>query len=79
MKLKSLNNALSMVGDSILANEPPSLLPRGTTLDLTKTDDQRIRELAFHFYEERGRVDGHALDDWLKAEVILRQRAPLAA
>ena len=27
-----------------------------------------IARLAYHFYETRGRQDGHALDDWLSAE-----------
>lgn len=37
----------------------PSLLRNGTTLDLTIREEQRIRELAFQFYQERGRADGH--------------------
>ncbi|MEK9140205.1 MAG: DUF2934 domain-containing protein [Nitrospirota bacterium] len=28
----------------------------------------RIAELAYGLYEQRGRRDGHALDDWLEAE-----------
>ena len=27
-----------------------------------------IAERAYHFYEQRGRQEGHALDDWLLAE-----------
>ncbi len=27
-----------------------------------------IARLAYHFYEMRGRRDGHDLDDWLSAE-----------
>jgi hypothetical protein len=27
-----------------------------------------IARLAYEFYEERGRVDGHDLEDWLAAE-----------
>jgi hypothetical protein len=30
--------------------------------------EQRIRVRAHELYEQRGRVDGFALDDWLKAE-----------
>lgn len=29
---------------------------------------ERIRHLAYELYEQRGREDGHDLDDWLKAE-----------
>ena len=32
----------------------------------------RIARLAYQFYEERGRQDGHDLDDWLRAEGRLR-------
>lgn len=28
----------------------------------------RIAVLAFHLYEQRGRQDGHDVEDWLKAE-----------
>lgn len=30
--------------------------------------EERIRRRAYEFYEQRGRVDGFALDDWLQAE-----------
>jgi hypothetical protein len=30
--------------------------------------EERIRRCAYQLYVERGRVDGFALDDWLKAE-----------
>lgn len=30
--------------------------------------EHRIRLRAFDLFLQRGRVDGHALDDWLKAE-----------
>jgi hypothetical protein len=30
--------------------------------------EERIRRRAYNLYEQRGRVDGFALDDWLKAE-----------
>lgn len=37
-------------------------------------DAQReaIRRLAQQNYEKRGRVPGHALDDWLKAERMVK-------
>jgi Protein of unknown function (DUF2934) len=28
----------------------------------------QIRQRAFELYQERGREDGHELDDWLRAE-----------
>jgi len=30
--------------------------------------EEQIRRRAYELYEQRGRVDGHALDDWLQAE-----------
>jgi hypothetical protein len=30
--------------------------------------EQRIRQRAYQLYEQRGRTDGHDLDDWLRAE-----------
>ena len=41
--------------------------------DLKKTEDggelqNQIRARAYQLYEQRGRDDGHDLDDWLQAE-----------
>ena len=46
--------------------------------DLQKTDgggelQDQIRARAFQLYEQRGRDDGHDLDDWLQAEAELSQ------
>jgi hypothetical protein len=48
--------------------------PRSAT-DLGQQDDDeaRIEKLAYQIYEERGRTDGFALDDWLEAEALIRQ------
>ncbi len=36
--------------------------------------EEAIRVRAYQFFEERGRVHGHAQDDWLRAEQeVLRQ------
>jgi hypothetical protein len=34
--------------------------------------EEQIRELAFKLYEQRGRQDGHDVEDWLEAEAIIR-------
>jgi hypothetical protein len=34
-------------------------------------DEDAVRRLAYAYYEERGRVDGYHLDDWLRAEAEL--------
>jgi hypothetical protein len=38
-----------------------------------------VAEVAYRRYEERGRVDGYALDDWLEAETIVCLYHKLAA
>jgi hypothetical protein len=40
-----------------------------------------IRRCAYELYERRGRVDGHALEDWAQAEaeVLDSERRPAAA
>jgi hypothetical protein len=36
-------------------------------------DQNEIARRAYRLYEERGRVPGHDLDDWLAAEEALRE------
>jgi uncharacterized protein YcfJ len=36
---------------------------------------ETIATQAYYFWEDRGRFDGHALDDWLQAESLLQARA----
>ncbi len=44
------------------------------------TIEDSIRAKAFQLYEERGRIDGHAEEDWLQAECdILSQQAGKAS
>ena len=40
---------------------------------------ERIRVRANELYEQRGKRDGHALDDWLQAEAELTERRSLLA
>ena len=41
--------------------------------------EERIRLRAYELYEQRGRRDGHALEDWLQAEAELMERKALRA
>jgi hypothetical protein len=41
--------------------------------------EERIRLRAYELYEQRGRRDGHAVEDWLRAEAELRGRKSLRA
>ena len=40
---------------------------------------QEVARVAYELYEQRGRVDGYDLDDWLKAESIVRQQQALGS
>jgi DUF2934 family protein len=48
--------------------KPRSREPRLRKPDLSNDIEKRIRQRAHELYEQRGRVDGFALDDWLQAE-----------
>jgi hypothetical protein len=41
--------------------------------------EERIRVRAYEFYEQRGKRDGYALDDWLQAEAEQKERRSLRA
>jgi hypothetical protein len=41
--------------------------------------EEAIRERAYELYEQRGRLDGHALDDWLTAEAEMQLKSKGAA
>lgn len=52
---------------------PPSTESAGEVQD-------QIRRRAYALYEERGRTDGHDLDDWLRAESeVTHQKTKTAA
>ncbi len=41
--------------------------------------EERIRRRSYELFEQRGRQDGHALDDWLQAEAEVLERRMSAA
>ena len=45
-----------------------SLGPRSWKRALPSDTEGRLRRRAYELYEQRGRTDGFALDDWLQAE-----------
>lgn len=46
---------------------------------VTSVTEEAIRERAYELYEQRGRLDGHALDDWLTAEAEVQLKSKGAA
>ncbi len=59
MQSKTLNPIASFTGDWISV--------QNAERDPEPTSD-RVSRLAYSRYEQRGRVDGHDLEDWLEAE-----------
>ncbi|MBX3331245.1 MAG: DUF2934 domain-containing protein [Nitrospira sp.] len=57
----------------------PHKNPLNGRLNGQQSDDLRARivELAYVLYEQRGRQDGRALDDWLEAEQQVVSNASL--
>ncbi len=41
--------------------------------------EQQIQQRAYELYEQRGRTDGHELDDWLRAEREVKGKQANAA
>jgi len=60
--------------------QTPILLAETDTtfsIDLQEIDlQEQVRRRAFEIYEQRGREDGHNVEDWLQAEAeVLSQRS----
>ena len=48
--------------------------PRSIKTAQSSDIENRIRDRAYQLYEQRGSVDGFALDDWLQAETeVMRE------
>jgi Protein of unknown function (DUF2934) len=63
-----------------MAKNPPKKPPAAVVTDSQELEIQ-IRERAYALYEERGREDGHAVEDWLRAEEEITEEKvrPMAA
>jgi hypothetical protein len=42
--------------------------------NITPNMQEDIRHLAYDLYEQRGREDGHDLEDWFGAEQLVKQK-----
>ena len=49
-------------------NQGAAKKPQATETEDPQGLKSQIRQRAFELYQERGREDGHQLDDWLLAE-----------
>jgi hypothetical protein len=51
-----------------IKKEPSTLAPKSDEPTVLIPIEQQIQQRAYELYEQRGRTDGHDLDDWLQAE-----------
>jgi hypothetical protein len=62
--------------------KPTLAKPATQTNQITQSTSElqeQIRRRAYELYEQRGRDDGHELDDWLLAESELAQQKAMTA
>jgi len=52
--------------------KPKSREPRSRRPKTVSNPEEKIRLRAYELYEQRGRIEGFALDDWLQAEAEIR-------
>ena len=56
-------------------DNPPKKQPTTEISELQEFElEYQIRRRAYELYEERGREDGHELEDWLRAEEEIREK-----
>ena len=55
-----------------------NLTPSSELSRNTETLRDQIAQRAYEFYEQRGRQDGFAVQDWLQAELALTVEDPFA-
>jgi hypothetical protein len=66
---KDVNHAVAQTTLAPKSDEPTVLIPI----------EQQIQQRAYELYEQRGRTDGHELDDWLQAECEIKGTQASAA
>jgi hypothetical protein len=66
---EGMNQAAAQTTLAPKSDEPTVLIPI----------EQQIQQRAYKLYEQRGRTEGHELDDWLQAEYEIKGRQANAA
>jgi hypothetical protein len=51
-----------------MKTKPSTLAPKSEEPTVLIPIEQRIQQRAYELYEQRGRTDGHELEDWFQAE-----------
>ena len=62
-----------------IEKEPSTLSPMSDEPTVVIPIEQQIQQRAYELYEQRGRTDGHDLDDWLQSEFEMKVRQASAA
>jgi hypothetical protein len=55
-----------------IEKKPSTLAPKSDEPTVLIPIEQQIQQRAYDLYEQRGRTDGHELDDWLQAECEIK-------
>ena len=53
---------------------PAPLQPTNRTIKPSSELQEKIRRRAYELYEQRGRTDGHNIDDWVQAETEMETK-----
>ena len=62
-----------------IEKKPSTLAPKSDEPTVLIPIEQQIQQRAYELYEQRGRTDGHDLDDWLQAECEIKGTQAKAA
>ena len=55
-----------------IEKKPSTLAPKSDEPIVLIPIEQQIRKRAYELYEQRGRTNGHDLDDWLQSECEIK-------
>ena len=55
-----------------IEKKPSTRAPKSDEPTVLIPIEQQIQQRAYELYEQRGRTDGHDLDDWLQAECEIK-------
>jgi hypothetical protein len=61
----------SKIIDPVLPDQGGRLMPSDPVGSANPNREEAIRVKAYEIYEQRGRQEGHAIEDWLRAEAQL--------
>jgi hypothetical protein len=62
-----------------IEKRPSTLAPKSDEPTVLIPIEQQIQQRAYELYDQRGRTDGHDLDDWLQAEREIKSTQANAA